>query len=240
VRGIVFDIESAFAHFRKIYTNSSSLTYTVPPRTTIHGILAAVLGYERDSYYCFMNTSLYVSVKKNKPTYKMTHTLNYLRAESGGDLVKPKKHTQIPMEVISSVSNVSYKVYVAAHKFNDLDLLIERLKQERYVFPPTLGTAFFLADISNVSEAVFYEHHSSNYTQISSIINAEAVEEIKLQEMALLKEKMPRAFGDKRTIKSMASYYVEDNGGTINVKLKKEYPCWRVNYTDKEEFVVFM
>jgi len=240
VRGVVFDIESVFAHFRKIYTNSSSLSYTVPPRTTIHGILAAVMGYERDSYYSLMDTSLYVSVKKNKSTYKMTHTLNYIRAELAGDLVKPKKHTQIPMEVISSVSNVSYKVYVAADKFSDMELLINRLKNERYVFPPTLGTAFFLADISNVSEAIFHEYDSNNFIQISSVINADAVEEIKLQEMALLKEKMPRAFGEERSIKSMASYYVEDTGGIITVKLKKGYPCWKVSYINNEEFVVFM
>jgi CRISPR-associated protein Cas5h len=240
VRGVVFDIESVFAHFRKIYTNSSSLSYSVPPRTTIHGILAAVLGYERDSYYSLMDSSLHVSVKKNNPTYKMTHTLNYIRAESAGDLVKAKKHTQIPLEVISSAPNVSYKVYAAADKFSDMEMLIKRLKNNRYVFPPTLGTAFFLADISNVSEAIFYEQDYCDFMEVSSIINADAVEEIKIKEMALLKEKMPRAFGKERTIKSMASYYVEDTGGTITTKLKKGYPCWKVNYMKNEEFVVFM
>ena len=46
---IVFDIKGKFAHFRKFYTNSSSLTYGIPPRTAICGILAAILGLERDS-----------------------------------------------------------------------------------------------------------------------------------------------------------------------------------------------
>ena len=112
MRGVVFDIEGNFAHFRKIYTNSSSLSYTVPPRTTIQGIIAAILGYERDSYYSYMDENLNISVKKNYPTYKMTQTLNYIKAESTGELVRPKNHTQIPFEVISAKPKVSYRIYV--------------------------------------------------------------------------------------------------------------------------------
>ena len=48
---LVFDISGKFAHFRKYYTNSSSLTYLVPPRTSIYGLIAGILGLERDSYY---------------------------------------------------------------------------------------------------------------------------------------------------------------------------------------------
>jgi len=240
VKGLVFDIESRFAHFRKVYTNSSSLSYTVPPRTTIHGIIAAVLGYERDSYYSHMDANLYVSVKKNNPTYKMTQTLNYIKAESASELIKPKNHTQVPFEVITSIPNVSYRIYAGGDSFSDMDILIERLKQERYVFPPTLGTAFFLADIKFVSEVWFEKHTSSDYTPISSVVIADAVNELKLEEMSLIKEKMPRAFGENRTLRAMESYYIEDNCRMITAKLKNSSPCWRTSYGENEEFIVFM
>lgn len=62
---IIFELWGKFAHFRKFYTNSSSLSYSVPPRTTIEGIIAAILGYERDSYYEKFNPdNLYVAVRK--------------------------------------------------------------------------------------------------------------------------------------------------------------------------------
>jgi len=240
VRGVVFDIEGKYAHFRKIYTNSSSLSYTVPPRTTIQGIIAAILGYERDSYYSCMDSSLYISVRKNSSTYKMTQTLNYIRAESASDFTKPKNHTQIPFEVITSKQNVSYRIYVGGDEFSDMHTLIERLKSERYVFPPTLGTAFFLADITFVSEVQFEKCESYTFIPISSVVKAKAVEDIKLEEMSLLKEKMPRAFGENRILKLMESYFIEDNCGNITVKLKKEFPYWKVNYGQKEEFIVFM
>lgn len=240
MRGVVFDIEGKFAHFRKVYTNSSSLSYTVPPRTTIQGIIAAVLGYERDSYYSYMDSTLHISVKKNNPTYKMTQTLNYIKAESTSDLYKPKNHTQIPLEVISSRLNVSYRIYVGGDSFTDMDVLIKRLKEGRYVFPPTLGTAFFLADIKFISEVQFKKCDNSAFTPISSVVMADSVQEIKLDEMALLREKMPRAFGENRTLKAMESYYIEDNCRKITVKLKNEFPCWKLCYGGSEEFIIFM
>lgn len=240
MKGVVFDIEGRFAHFRKIYTNSSSLSYTVPPRTTIQGIIAAILGYERDSYYSYMDSTLHVAVKKNNPTYKMTQTLNYIKAESTGELYRPKNHTQVPFEVITSNPNVSYRIYVGGDMFSDMDILVQRLKEGRYVFPPTLGTAFFLADIKYISEVQFEKCGCNTFTPISSVVTAEAVEEIKLEEIALIKEKMPRAFGDDRTLRAMESYYIEDNCRRITVKLKNEFPCWNISYGENEEFIIFM
>jgi len=240
VRGVIFDIEGKYAHFRKTYTNSSSLSYTVPPRTTIQGIIAAILGYERDSYYTYMDESLHISVRKNTPTYKMTQTLNYLRIEKSSEFTKPTKHTQIPFEIIASSKNVSYRVYVGGDTFKDMDVLITRLKNTQYVFPPTLGTAFFLADIEFVSEVHFEKYVSETFTPISSVIKADAVEKIKLEEIALLKEKMPRSFGQNRTLKPLESYFIENSCKRITARLKDGFACWKVDYEGCEEFIVFM
>jgi len=48
---LIFDWKGRMGHFRKLDTNSSSLTYSFPSRTTIAGMIAGVLGYEKDSYY---------------------------------------------------------------------------------------------------------------------------------------------------------------------------------------------
>ena len=52
---LIFDIIGKFAHFRKYYSNSSALSFGAPPRTTICGMVAAILGMEKDSYYSIMN-----------------------------------------------------------------------------------------------------------------------------------------------------------------------------------------
>ncbi|NLA44693.1 MAG: CRISPR-associated protein Cas5, partial [Candidatus Cloacimonetes bacterium] len=49
-------LSGKFAHFRKFYTNASSLTYMLPPRTTVCGLLASMLQIPRDNYYDLMSS----------------------------------------------------------------------------------------------------------------------------------------------------------------------------------------
>jgi CRISPR-associated protein Cas5h len=46
-----FTISAKSAHFRKIEGNSTAQTYKIPPRTTVMGIVAAIIGDDRDTYY---------------------------------------------------------------------------------------------------------------------------------------------------------------------------------------------
>ena len=48
---IGFDVTADFAHFRKVGNNSAKPSYRIPPRTTVAGLLAGILGMPRDSYY---------------------------------------------------------------------------------------------------------------------------------------------------------------------------------------------
>ncbi|MCX8153608.1 MAG: CRISPR-associated protein Cas5, partial [Candidatus Bathyarchaeota archaeon] len=51
IKLVVFDAKCFFAHFRKHFSTTSSLSYSFPPRTTIAGMMAAILGYDRGAYY---------------------------------------------------------------------------------------------------------------------------------------------------------------------------------------------
>ena len=121
----------------------------------------------------------------------MTQTLNYIKSRVHvSELIKPKNHTQVPFEVITSIPNVSYRIYAGGDSFSDMDILIERLKQETLRVSSNIGNGFFLADIKFVSPEVWFEKHtSSDYTPISSVVIADAVNELKLEEMSLIKEK---------------------------------------------------
>src|SRR6056297_1529391 len=46
-----FTIAGPWAHFRRIDTTTEKLSYRVIPRTTVAGLVAAILGEPRDSYY---------------------------------------------------------------------------------------------------------------------------------------------------------------------------------------------
>jgi CRISPR-associated protein, Cas5h family len=79
---LIFDLVGMFAHFRKFYTNSSSLSYAFPPRTVITGLLAGILGYERDKYYEeFSSENCSVGLAIKNPIRKLVQTVNYIRTK---------------------------------------------------------------------------------------------------------------------------------------------------------------
>lgn len=86
-----FELCGKMAHFRKPYANATALSYTLPPRTTILGIIAAILELPRDSYYGDVPEKsiddLLIGVRINNPIRKVIQKLNYLKiGDSNGKI----------------------------------------------------------------------------------------------------------------------------------------------------------
>lgn len=222
---IVFDIYGKFAHFRKFYTNSSSLTYGVPPRTTITGIIAAILGLERDSYYDkFSSSRLKLAVRKLTATRKLLQTLNYMKATSMSELANPKDHTQVPFEILTGEDNIGFRIYLTYDDVNLLNEIETRIISNRLVFPPYLGSANFGCTISykDTLDAMFMEN--KNYISINTVIRSDSIEEIDILSYSgrLIKERMPVDFYKDRIIKEVTTYIYDDEGKSIDVKIKNK------------------
>jgi len=65
MRGLVFDLEVLyFSTFRKPNSTSLILTYTIPPFTTIRGMIANALGLQRDDYSLQDEIKIGIAVKE--------------------------------------------------------------------------------------------------------------------------------------------------------------------------------
>ncbi len=236
---LVFDIKGKFAHFRKFYTNSSSLSYSIPPRTTLEGIIAAILGFERDSYYEILNAErLNIGLKKVTPTRKIIQTLNYIIAKTPNNLYDPNEHTQIPFEIITSNDKVIYRVYVNHVDQEIMKELEYRLKNNKFCYIPYFGVASFNVSIDFKGKFQAETRFSEEIVKISSVIRKSLISSLshlKYEEkIILLKEKMPRDFSKERTVIEMEDYIFEENGKAIEVKLNSHY------YVINDENIVFM
>lgn len=225
---LIFDIRGRFAHFRKFYTNSSSLSYSVPPRTTLEGFIAAMLGYERDSYYNILSSEkLNLAVRKLVSTKKIIQTVNYIKATSQSEIINPKDHTQIPFEMVTGDNGVAYRVYVNHIDEDIMNELEDRLKKGKYYFIPYLGSAPFNCRINFVGKFDAVVESCNDYVEISTIIRQSLISEkgidIKNMNIALVKEKMPRDFYEERNIKEVEDYIYEEEGKPLRVKLKGSY-----------------
>jgi len=235
---IVFDIKGRFAHFRKFYSNSSSLTYGIPPRTTLAGIVAAILGYERDEYYQVLDSDkLYITAKKLTTTSKIIQTLNYIRAENMKDIMIPKQYTQVPFEILTSENGVAYRVYLFHENKNIFDEIEERLINQRFVYPPSLGAVNFHSSINYVDTIDAIAVSSSDFISISTPIRVDNLKELKISSYRgrLIKEKMVVNFDTNRIAKEIASYIYDDDGNEIVAKVGD-----RIYQLSDGENIVFM
>lgn len=127
-----FHLQGKMAHFRRYYSNSSALTYTIPPRTTLIGILAGLLGYPRDSYYeQFSLDECKIAVGLVSPIKKQVQKMNLLMIDGPNDFNGSKEHhSQTPTELILPLNIqsgiIDYKVWVH-HKNESIMYELERL-----------------------------------------------------------------------------------------------------------------
>ena len=165
---VAFRYYGRYGHFRKPYSNVSSLSYPFPPRTAIAGLLGAILGVKKERVSeTFAEDRLKVGVAIDREIKTITHVTNFRQDSSGQvnySIKLPKKGwttgslkripdsnmaTQIPMELLR---DPSYLFYVSLG--DSIDELISRIKTERYVFTPCMGLSEFLAGIEYISEGM--------------------------------------------------------------------------------------
>jgi CRISPR-associated protein Cas5h len=172
---ISFEIKGKFAHFRPFYTNASSLSYYFPPRTTIIGIIAGILGMERDSYYeIFSSENLDVSIEILTPIKKSIFTIKYYRTKEA-DLsierfLRGVEDYPTSIEVLMPINHdfISYRIYLKFKNNSKIEEeLWEILESNKVKYAPYLGISEFLAFIENPKK---FEEKQEETNIIHSVI----------------------------------------------------------------------
>jgi CRISPR-associated protein Cas5h len=192
-----FDICGKFAHFRKFHANNTALSYSIPPRTTIIGIIAGILGRNKNSYYEeFSSENLKIGVSIISDIRKSFHRLNYLMIKGKDDFTGKNGRVQTPFEVITADSirdgRVIYRIFVSDSDGSDsknTSDLWKHLLEYGGIYTLSLGPANFTASIENIKlwENVTSKKVSNEYIDIHSACNSEEVSELEFLENAALK-----------------------------------------------------
>lgn len=131
MKAIAFCLNGKMAHFRKYYSNSTALSYILPPVNTVKGILAGLLGYERDSYYAlFSDARCKTALRLVSPVKKITQTMNLLKVESLSDLCgagrnRTQNHTEFIVPNDMRTGDVCYEVIF----WHEDETVMEELKK---------------------------------------------------------------------------------------------------------------
>lgn len=250
-RLIIFDLKGSIAHFRKFYTNSSSLSYAFPPRTSIVGMIAGILGYERDTYYEIFNIdSCKIALSLRKPIRKIMQTVNYLQTkESEGGLeglTGSRGHTSIPVEWILPICYgeiLQYRIYFFHRDDELVNKFITTLQNNSFVYPPYLGITecigkVTLVDICESSKIEEKLVTNSEMIEISTIVPIEKINSFDLipGNKYMKEDRVPVSFNAHRVVTKVTGYVYEKNCKPIKVKINDSF--YKVTYKDNDDEII--
>lgn len=148
---VVYEVSGDFAHFRKPHTTSPAQTFGIPPRTTVAGITAAILGLERDSYYDrFGRDTSRIAISLEAPIRRLSLAVNLVNTEGSDAKTKgatPGKYFRDNRQqnVFEHLCSPRYRFYVSLSDDALLDELTELLKAGQSVYAPSLGLSEHIA-----------------------------------------------------------------------------------------------
>lgn len=261
---LIFDIKGPMAHFRKYYTNSSSLSYLFPPRTVVVGLTAGLLGLpseiyaklgEEPYYERFDSDRSLVAVSLRTTVRRMMQTVNYLATDDfpktpskllqkmvGGEI----GHTQINLEILlpDDYNDITYRIYLYHVDERIYSELKRRLEEQMFIFPPYMGITEFLASVEYIGEGDVSKNPNQE-VELNSVCRLGDVElDFSGEDLQYLTEKMPTGFTNDRTPKQTDEYVLEVKGRVMKVKLKEDTICYTVSYPEDDhaltENIMFM
>jgi len=215
-------VSGRLAHFRKVFSNSTSLSYYFPPRTTIAGMLAAAMGLERDSYYeKFDPNKIYIGVEALTPLRKLTFAETYLDTDNI-NLTKLRGLTnRVPIT----------KEYVAASKGESVTYAFyfypadQEYKKafSKPLYPISLGPANMLSWVEEISEIDCEEVEDLSEKKVNGALPASSEVGVSPGTELIIEEGMPRSFDKVRRSGMLYNYYFSTNASSYTVKSGKVY-----------------
>lgn len=195
---LIFDLKGKMACWKKFYSNSSSLTYDIPTRTNLIGILASILELPRDSYYGILDSNnCKISLSLKSDFKKKFQCLNYFKKPNVRDYTQVRLETLIPLNIQSEL--LTYRIFVWLNDEELFEKLIQRIKTGHKGYGIYLGQRQYRGFVDFVDLLENSSNKKINYIEnankLNSLTNAnnidknslklEGNEEIEIEKMPL-------------------------------------------------------
>jgi len=237
---LVFDIWADYGHFRKYFTTSSPLTYSIIPPTAMYGILGAILGLSKeDNQYLQklnVNTVKY-ALQIVKPIKKVRFGMNYINTKGKVWIPKQRREgarTQIRTEFLK---DPYYRCYIHLTDDELFDHLIHYVKEHKSVYSISLGLSECLANMQYVKVDNYKQCSLPEHTNILTAIPSSRVESSSLsieEGKTYMKERVATTMDNQRIVSNYEEVIFEINGQPILASVDQ---CYR---NETNEHIVFM
>lgn len=246
---LIFDISSEYGHFRKFNTTTSPLTYSVPTRPAIAGLVGAIVGIEREVGHgkfkkgspklpellskenAAIAVQLLSPVKKSNVAFNLVSTKNFNdyynvnKRKKDGTIDNSYRRTQIEFELLKLPK---FRVFIAWNSELYFNTLVENLKNNRSHFTPYLGLSQFTAHTEFVgitrAEILKVDNHENVVTAINlSLAQSNDPVVFDYDHGRYILETMPVEIGTDRIVTEFSEVLIETEGKPIRAKLNEMY-----------------
>jgi len=226
---IAFDIWADYGCFKIPYTVTSPLTFPVPTKTALYGIIGAFLGYDKRDYLKnFQDKSWKIGISLKNVINKIHVSQNLLNTKAVKMFARMEKgkscRTQIQFEFLK---NPKFRVYIVSDAKSELDKLERMLIAHKSTYTVSLGLSECLANFEFVG--TYFENEISSedeFVEINSILPLSRIRDnskldVFKPDRKYLKIHMPVEMKVDRELTEVGDFIVESMGKTIFAKPSK-------------------
>ncbi len=218
---LVFDLKGDYAQFRKFFTNMSPLSFSIPPRTVLTGIIGAVIGSDKDTNpECFNHENSFVALRLMGPVSKTRIAHNYLKVSAEKHFSRFDQHKPTNVEFLK---NVHYRVYFSHTDENIYNILKQNLMEHKTCYSVSLGISGCLADFIYQGEFCPELVTSDDYISIDSVLPTASVSQIDFTgKIRLQKVVLPGVMKNDREVTDYTEVLYEMDGKPFQAKIADE------------------
>lgn len=223
---LVFDLQGDFAHFRKYYTTTSSLTFLVPPRTAVIGLVGAILGLPKERCAeSFLLSECKVGIQILRSLRKSVLKENWRAgpARLSKQTLSINEMQDISRTPIELVKEPHYRVFFYHSQKRLWENLLKMMYERKTVYTPCLGLSEFLAEVQfvGVYRTEDLRIQSSEWIKIATVAPKEVLERFDPMDKEYVETTLPNEVDSERRFKYLKVLF-ERNGTSIKVRLKPE------------------
>lgn len=221
---LVFDIWGDYAHFKKYYTTSSPVSFSIPPRTVLIGLISAIIGKGKEEYLQVMTKDqVEIAVRVINRIKKIRVTQNLIDTKSGywrpvqrGNLTG---RTQIRFEYLKAPR---FRIYLRHSVPEIQNSLRSNLENHKSVYTPYLGISEHIADFIFLAECLVEENNYETISEVHTVIPLDAMIKADLLEPGYkyFKERIPVEMLPNRIVTEYREVLYEVEGKPIKAKVK--------------------
>jgi CRISPR-associated protein Cas5h len=224
---VIFDVTSDMAHFRRQYAITTALTYVIPPRTALCGLVGAVLGLPKNqSLDEFRDDNAIFSVQ----------VLNHLRTGSVSiNLLDTKGNPTFRPKPVNPRTAMRYEILLQPRyrvMFSHDELaprLKDKLDKHESCYTPCLGLAWMIAWFEG--EARVLEAENVRQQELCSVVSpirsADLDGEVQWATDGVYQRiRLPAEMQPDRRVTRYEEYIIDTTGRPIQAHLRS---YWRLS-----------